>query len=784
MSARVGDRPSPDAAAGDVLAAEPPRFDTTRAAAVAEELFGVSGAVSQLVSERDQNFRIDATDGSGWVLKVANAAERLDVVEMENAAMAHIALIDPTLPVPRVRSTRDGASVAWVEDGGRAHLVRMVSLLPGEHLAPEALTETMLEGLGATLARVGRVLRGFFHPAAGRVLQWDVKHTASLVALLPSLADPLERALVERTLKRWHETVAPRFATLRAQVVHSDLSLDNTLFATDGTVSGLVDFGDLVHTALLCDVSTGLVNVTAGRDDGLKAGRAFVRGYERVTPLEPEEWELLPVLVEARLATSLAIAAWRLERYPENADYITVDVARYRALLVELDRLGAERVRLGLAGEAATREESAALVERRARAFGPALQGLTYDRPIHMARAEGVWMFDAEGNRYLDAYNNVPVVGHSHPRVVEAIARQSRLLNTNMRYLHGAAVELAERLLATMPPEIDTCLFVNSGSEANDMAWRLIAHATGGEGGIVTDHAYHGVTTALIGLSPEEWRELEPPAHIARIPSPDGYRGVYRREEEGWAERYAAHFDEAVATLAERGIRPAAVFLDGALTSDGIHDPPPAYARELVRRAHLAGVRYVADEVQPGHARVGSALWSFQAAGIVPDVVTLGKPMGNGYPIGACLLRRDLAEALAEQTIYFSTFGGNPVACAAALAVLDVIEEERLQANALTTGAYLRSGLEALAAAHPAIGDVRGPGLLLGVELVADPESRTPAPALAHAVMNGLRERGVLVSRSGKAQNVLKLRPPLVFRCEHADLLLERLDDTLTAARV
>ncbi len=763
-----------------VLTAEPPRFDLGDAERIAETAFGVTGAASALASERDQNFRIDAEDGTGWVLKVSNAGEQPNVVEMENGAMLHVARVDPSLPVPALQRTLAGGTTA-VTDGSATHLVRLVQLMPGSRMPAEALTPAMLDEFGATFARLGRSLRGFFHPAGGRELLWDVKNTSSLRSLLPSVSDEEEQALVAGVIDRWDALVVPKLPRLRAQIVHGDSSLYNVLFAPDGAVSGIIDFGDVTHTALLCDVAVGLVSVMGGRNDALEAGRLMLHGYERIIPLESLEWELLSLFVEARLAASLAIAAWRLELYPENADYITIDSARFRPLLHDLAARGHAEVGRWLAGTTATAAQSTALLERRERVFGPALQPLTYERPIHMVRAEGVWMFDADGNRYLDAYNNVPVVGHCHPRVVDAITKQARLLNTNMRYLHGAAVELAERLLATMPAEIDTCLFVNSGSEANDMAWRLVAHATDACGGIVTEHAYHGISTAITDLSAEEWRGRSAPRHVARIPAPDGYRGVHRREEDGWAGLYAAYFDEAVAALAERGIRPAAVFIDGGFTSDGILDPGPAYVQGLLARAHAAGARYVADEVQAGYGRIGSHLWSFAADGIVPDVVTLGKPMGNGHPVAAVLMRRELAEALAEQTIYFSTFGGNPVACAAALAVLDVLEEEELQRHAAETGEYLRSGLERLAASHESIGDVRGRGLMLGVELVRDRGTREPDPGLARAVVEGLRERGVLVSRSGQADSALKIRPPLVFDGTHADLLLERLDETLTA---
>ena len=397
---------------------------------------------------------------------------------------------------------------------------------------------------------------------------------------------------------------------------------------------------------------------------------------------------------------------------------------------------------------------------------------------MHLVRGEGVWLFDPDDRRYLDCYNNVPVVGHSHPRVVQAVTQQQRLLATHSRYLHEAIVELAERLQATLPPELDAVMVVNSGSEANDLAWRIARAATGRAGAVVTACAYHGLTEATHALSPEEWARGEQPAHVATIPAPDGYRGPYRREDDGWVQRYAAHIDDAARALGDRGL--AALYLDPAFTADGILSPPPTYLREAARRAQALGGLVVADEVQAGHGRSGTHLWSFQASGIEPDMVVMGKPMGNGFPVAALVVKSQLLGAVPEEVELFSTFGGNPVACAAALAVLAVIEDEGLVANAAKVGSYLRQGLLTLAERHPLIGDVRGEGLLLGVELTD--EARGPAAGNAREVTEAMRERGILLSATGPAGNVLKIRPPLVFRHEHADLLLQALDEVLASS--
>jgi 4-aminobutyrate aminotransferase-like enzyme len=360
---------------------------------------------------------------------------------------------------------------------------------------------------------------------------------------------------------------------------------------------------------------------------------------------------------------------------------------------------------------------------------------------------------------------------------VDAIARQAATLNTNTRYLHEHVVELAERLTATMPDGLDTVMFVNSGSEANDLAWRLATTVTGGDAGIVTDWAYHGVTHAIADFSPSEWPRGEQPAGVETYPAPNTYRGAYVDADDPAAVARGG-MTAAVGRLSARGRRPAALFLDSTFTSDGIFVPDAAVVGAVVAGAREAGALFIADEVQSGHGRTG-AQWGFTRWGVTPDIVSLGKPMGNGHPIAAVVTRADIVDALAARTTFFSTFGGNPVACAAALAVLDVVEEEGLVANAVAVGDELRSELRLLAARHRSIGDVRGRGLMTGVELVRDPGTREPAGDLGTRVRDEMAERGVLIGTSSRHGNVLKIRPPLCITGDEAGLIVEALDDVL-----
>jgi 4-aminobutyrate aminotransferase-like enzyme/Ser/Thr protein kinase RdoA (MazF antagonist) len=766
----------------DPLASTPPAFEMEAAQRILRDRFGVeSSSLTPLAGERDQNFRVEAADGRRLLFKISNPADGLSTVEMQAAALRHIERVDPGLPVMRVVPDTVGESWAEVRGpDGRNYPVRLFTFLPGRVTANTALTSGAIRALGQTAARLGRALRGFFHPAADYEILWDLTHAAKLRVLLGHVPDAARRAQVERVLDRFETRVEPALPALRAQVIHGDLSLDNVLLGDDLRVSGIVDFGDMTHAPLVCDLAVSVADVLHGRGDAIDAAEVLIGGYVSVTPLEDEEAALLADLVAARLATEVTVAAWHGGLYPDNAAYTTSSEPGARAFLDAIEAAGfdavAGRFLDACRGLPYRHSATGALLERRRRALPRT--PLFYSHPVHLVRGEGVWLFDPDGRRYLDCYNNVPVVGHGHPRVVRAVAEQQRLLATHSRYLHEAIVELAERLKATLPPALDAVLVVNSGSEANDLAWRIARAATGRAGAVVTAYAYHGLTEATHALSPEEWAKGELPAHVATVPAPDGYRGPYRRDTDGWAERYAAHIDGAAESLGGHGF--AAIYLDPAFTADGILVPPPAYLAEAARRARALGGVLIADEVQAGHGRYGTGLWSFQPSGIEPDMVVMGKPMGNGFPVAALVVRSPLLAAVPGEVELFSTFGGNPVACAAALAVLAVIEDEGLVASAAETGSYLRQGLEALAGRHPVIGDVRGEGLLLGVELVD--EGRVPAAGRAGQVTEAMRERGILISATGPAGNVLKIRPPLVFQREHANLLLQTLDEVLAAA--
>ncbi|MFU8862693.1 MAG: aspartate aminotransferase family protein [Rhodobacterales bacterium] len=420
------------------------------------------------------------------------------------------------------------------------------------------------------------------------------------------------------------------------------------------------------------------------------------------------------------------------------------------------------------------------LPDRRARLLGPNMSTF-YDDPVHLVRGLGTKLWDAEGREYLDCYNNVPHVGHCHPKVVEAICKQASTLNTHSRYLHEGILDYVEALTAMVDAPFDTALLTCTGSEANDVALRMAQALTGKTGVIATDHTYHGNTTAVHQLS----RTNPPPGgyatNVAFVPAPDSYRPLGGVAGVPHAHAFAAAVAQQIKALeaTEHGF--STLILCPFFANEGFPDLPHGWLDPTVEVVRRAGGVIIADEVQPGFGRLGTHFWGYQKIGFLPDIITIGKPMANGHPVAAVIAPRDTMYAFRDSFRYFNTFAGNPVSCAAAMATLNVLQEEGLMENAQRVGDYALQGLRDLASRHACIGDVRGSGLFFGAEMVLDRETKAPATAFTKRVANGMRQRGVLLNFLGIHYNVLKMRPPMVFSIADADRMLETLDTVLAA---
>ena len=782
----------------ETLQSPPPRLSDSEIAYIAGENYAFTGVAKYLGGERDQNFLInlDDPDGRCVTLKVANSAEPDDLLDMQTAALDHIAAQNPRLPIPSLIRTKSGQKWSTITANGATYRVRAFNYLPGLPLYKAPEDPRLMRNLGRTLAQLNIALRGFFHPAARHAIAWDTQNIEQLAPLCDYLEDEMLRYRISQYLDRFANKIKTRLTGCRAQVIHNDVSFHNSVVDPEDPcqISGIFDFGDMLYAPLIQDLALTAAEVPLGYKDPVAHAAHIVAGFNEITSLEDQEFALLPDLIAGRLFMGLLIDAW------SNRENEWVDDREHAAGLREktLKSLQIFEAMSGSEFEDQLRSACGLLpnhlkkrspllptenLQKRIRFVGNA-RYYSYDEPLDVVRGDGVWLFDTQGRAYLDAYNNVPHVGHCHPRIVSAVTKQTATLNTNTRYLYDALPEYAERITCTLPKELNTCYFVSSGSEANDLAWRLSKSWTGQTGGLVIENAYHGITDAVFDLSPAEHSDNTAlKEHVEEIRAPDDYRGPWKRDVLDRGLHYASFCNEAIDRLDEKGHPPAAFFMDMILSSSGIMVPPPGYTQEVYNRVRSAGGLCVADEVQSGFGRLGRSMWGFEISGVTPDIVTFGKPIAGGYPMGLVVTRKEIAEKFERDGAFFSTTGGNPVACAAAIAVLQVMQDEKLMLNAERIGNLLSDGIRELAVEYPLIGDVRGSGLFIGVELVKDPATLAPASTEAKVIANKLKTEGVLVGVDGIHSNVLKIRPPMVINQHNADFLLEKLQRALSANR-
>ena len=994
-----------------------PTLTQARAEELARDLFDFVGVASPLESERDQNFKLEKESGEKAVLKIFNAFEPVSLISDRAEALGMLARSG--LPVPRML---DHSSV---ELAGESHCVWLVSWLEGTPLAlARPITSDMEHQVGFLLGKMDLVLEGTEKERESSTFVWDLANTAETLREHIEYVSADDAGLVQHFLDLFHSAVEPRWASLPKQTIHNDGNDYNFLVGpaaeSPRQITGILDFGDMVHSARIGNAAIAAAYLSTHREDPVDAMCAVIAGYHAANPVSDEEVEVFFALVGVRLATSVSVAALQCSREPDN-EYLKVSSVGASSCLRKLveihPRLATYRLRAALGREPvpgaaaveqwiAHRKEPFAPVILAAEAeatpiyfdfsvgsleFGPTalaipgvaetaiwsrtgsavgvgrwdevrlaytgdeyvsmsgerrtvhmgvdlfrpagspvhapldgivhsfcthherfdyggcmvlehrprggpvfwtlyghlshasiaeasqgrsveqgevfahlgpfeenggwvahlhfqiitdmldlegtfpgvaaptqrltwrsllpspmhLLGLSdavntphapsvsellerrsartssalstaYENKLHIVRGYMQYLYDAEGRAFLDAVNNVPHVGHSNPRVVEALHRQMRTLTTSTRYLHSSRLEYAERLAATMPATLEVCFFVNSGSEANDLALRLARTYTGKSDTVVLDGAYHGNLTSLIDISPYKFGGLggqgKPPGtHVALMP--DAYRGPHK----GMTVESGLAYANSVADAAD-GRDVAAFIAESVPSCGGQIVPPPQYLRAAAEHIRKAGGLFIVDEVQVGLGRVGTHFWGFQldensshesSHAIVPDIVVLGKPLGNGHPMAAVVTTRAIADAFDNGMEYFNTFGGNPASCAVGLAVLDEIEDRGLQENARVVGNHLLEGLGPLRERHPIVGDVRGAGLFVGIELVRDRDTLEAAGEEAAYVANRMRDNGILISTDGPLENVLKIKPPLVFTTENADHLVEALDRIL-----
>ncbi|MEM7479750.1 MAG: aminotransferase class III-fold pyridoxal phosphate-dependent enzyme [Acidobacteriota bacterium] len=756
---------------------------------LATEIYGLTATTATaLPGEMDQNFRLETQDGRRFILKIAADERDDELLDLENAALRHLALETLPLRIPRLVEPPSGPS----------ERVRLLTWVDGRLWVdvPER-GPALRRSLGAAAARLDRALATFHHPVAiEREHDWDLRWAHRQARHVSQVAEGNRQALLDHAFQQYSGHLRDAWPTLPPSVIHGDLNDYNVTVDERGeSVFGLFDFGDLTASHRVCEVAIAAAYGCLGEDDPVAAALDVLAGYHQILPLEEDEIAVFFPLVCARLAVSLVFAARRRAQAEGNEYLLVTEKPAWTAL----ERLaqsspaqGEDRARGMCERKPAPGGGQApdSLSATRKRRIGPSL-GLSYRQPLKIVRGRGPYLFDHRGRPFLDLVNNVCHVGHAHPRVVEAAHRQMARLNTNTRYLYDGLTDYADRLASLLPEPLEVCYFVNSGSEANELALRLARTHTARRRLLVMEGGYHGHTEQLIGLSHYKFLGKGGAGaagpDVSVVPAPDAYRGRHRRTGGPQDADLGRRYGEEVGRVIEESNDPVAAFLcESLLSCGGQVEPPAGYLADAFERVRAAGGVCIADEVQVGFGRVGEAFWGFglqstPEAPVVPDIVVLGKPIGNGHPMAAVVTRREFAESFATGMEFFCTFGGNPVSCAVGLAVLDVIEEEGLQENARVLGGRFLAGLRQLAGRHPLIGDVRGRGLFLGLELVRDRHTLEPAAEEASAIVEEAKKDGFLLSTDGPLHNVIKIKPPMVLTADDVDRTLRALDRAFAA---
>ncbi len=760
---------------------------------VLQEHYGIKGRIRSLPGELDLNFDVE-TDDSRYVFKVMRLGCTAEFVDLQVKAMEHVRKRGLAQYIPAVVCTTNNKSyISAMDADGHNRLAWLISFLPGTLLTNiEPWTLQLANNIGRVLGHLSNALKAFDHPLLDRPLKWDLRQAGWIDAHLGAFEEACRRKTVGAIATRFTDEISPLLETLPRVPIYGDANDMNILVkATNdrpNEVAGIIDFGDMIRTPRVCEPAIAMAYVMMGDGDPIARGAALASGFHAVSPLNKAEISLLLPLVKLRLAVSVTNAVVESRRHPGN-EYLSISEAPAWHLLDQLSALKERSATAPILSACvaakvhrAARDSSTEQLRARRRRVTPSNQVLSYDTPLHLVRGKKHFVYHADGSEYLDAYNNVPHVGHAHPVVNDAVTKQLSLLNTNTRYLQDVHVDYAEAMLALLPDQLSKIIFLNSASEANELALRLVRAATGARDMLVMDHGYHGGTTGAMDISPYKFNHAKgtrtPPDWVHVTLQPDCYRGQYRGPDV--TSRFISNIDNMLDDLAAKK-RPLAGFISECLPSVGGQIVlPDGYLKAVYKMVRAGGGVCIADDVQTALGRLGEFFWGFEQQDAVPDIAVFGKPLGNGYPLAAVAMTEEISNAFTAGPEFFSTFGGSSAACAAGNAVLDVLAAEKLPTNAHNVGAITLAELRSLARQYEIIGEVRGSGFFLGVDLVTDREERSAAAAQAAYIKNRMAEERVLIGVEGPDNNVLKIRPPMTFDEAAADRLLSTLDGILS----
>ncbi|WP_282161620.1 aminotransferase class III-fold pyridoxal phosphate-dependent enzyme [Ulvibacterium marinum] len=715
------------------------------------------------------NFKVEAK-GKTHVLKqypYSDATQEL--LHAENRVLVHLSKLQ-SIDFPKPINTKDGKELVLRE----GLIFRLLSYVEGDFLGNIEHTPRLLKSLGEFLGKMDRsLLKCHEASLTAKETQWDLKHFMANEKYLKFIPDNKDRSLVDYFFLQFLENVCPHQYELRKSLIHNDAN-DWNVLTRDGKVSGIIDFGDMCHSWTVNEIAIAITYVMMGKEKPLEVASHVIEGYQSIFPLETEELDILYYLVAARLCTSVCNSAYAKTLKPES-EYITISEKPAWRLLRKW--LGINPIkcrdafRMAAGYPKVNKPKLREQLEKRSLNLGKALS-LSYINPIQMQRSAFQYMYDGQGNTILDAYNNIMLAGHCHPKVVRAGRQVMARLNTNTRYVFPEILAYSETLLSKFPQSLDKVFFVNSGSAATDLAIRMALAYSKKKKIMVLEHGYHGNTRVGIDISHYKYGQgnnLGKQDYIVETPMPKVFGSGLK--DDGSAGKHFAQ--ETMARIDGAKGKIAAFIAEPIMGCGGQVPLAKGYLKEVYPKIRAQGGICISDEVQVGFGRLGDFFWGYEMHEIVPDMVILGKPMANGHPIGAVVTTSEISESFAQGPEFFSSFGGNPVSCTIGHAVLQVIQEEKLQEHAKKVGDYLQSLLVELQQEFLEIANIRGIGLFIGVELL-DKKGK-PNTMLAHRVKNELRENYILIGTDGPYDNVLKIKPPLSFSEKDADLLVHQL---------
>lgn len=753
---------------------------------VANDQYGLDVEVSRLKGYDEENFLLEDGVGKKYILKVATEQHNYGFIAAQVAILQHLSGTDMKDMFQQIIPDIQGEPISVVKHSGAVYYIRVLTYLDGIFWVDNKdRTDVLYTDLGSFLGKMDKGLQNFSHAAMHRHYTWDVATTTDAYKNVKYIGDHELRRMVGYFLLQFETEVTPFLSTLRQAYIHNDAN-DLNILVANGMIKGLIDFGDMVHSALVNNLAIACTYAMFDTADPLYVAGIIVEGYHREYPLTMQETDLLYYLVAARLCISLTQSAYNASLSSQNEHHFVSEKQAKDLLykLIKINPIKAQdsfRLSCGFPPVIDQTDGYGSLLKERKKHIGRNLS-ISYQQPLKIVKGALQYLYDDRGNTFVDCVNNVSHVGHCHPVVVKAVQKQIATLNTNTRYLNDNIIAFAKALTNTLPSKLSVCYFTNSGSEANDLAIRMSRHFTKQQDVIVLDHAYHGTTTVALEMSPYKFDGkggFTQKPYIHKAVSPDLYRGEFRYQHEDAGKQYANAVKTIIEQLSTDNKGVAAFICETLLGVGGQIPLPQNYLKEVYSHVRAAGGICIADEVQVGFGRVGEKFWGFELQDVEPDIVVLGKPIGNGHPLAAVIVTEEIADCFNNGMEYFNTYGGNPVSMTTGLSVLNVIKDEMLQQQAKETGEHLLHLLTLLMHKYAIIGDVRGHGLFVGAELVRNRETKEPAVTEINAIVERMKEKGFLLSTDGPLHNVLKIKPPLVFNKADATEMVTKLEEVL-----